>query len=63
MKRLGYAIVLVTPVLVGYILWKDAGGIVRRVLVDPVARRFGGGIAVVTTLFFLTITGYLSFFP
>lgn len=60
---LGYGIVLATPILVGYILWKDARGVVRRVLADPVARRFGGGVAVVTALFFVTITGYLSFFP
>ncbi|MDS0296893.1 hypothetical protein [Halogeometricum luteum] len=60
---LGYAIVLGTPVLVGYIIWKDAGGVLRAVLRDSVARRFGIGIGIVMALFFLSVTGYLSFFP
>ena len=60
---LGYAIVLGTPVLVGYIIWKDAGGVLRAVLRDPVARRFGIGVGIVMALFFLSVTGYLSFFP
>jgi len=60
---LGYAIVLGTPLLVGYILWTDAGDILRAVMRDPVARRFGMGVGIVLALFFLTITGYLSFFP
>ena len=60
---LGYAIVLSTPVLVGYIIWTDAGDILRAVMRDPVARRFGVGVGLVLALFFLTITGYLSFFP
>lgn len=60
---LGYAIVLGTPVLVGYVIWKDAGDALGSVLRDPVARRFGIGVAVVVGLFFVTLTGYLSFFP
>jgi len=60
---LGYAIVLGTPILVGYIVWKDAGGILRAVLRDPVARRFGLGVGIVLALFFVSVTGYLSFFP
>ncbi len=60
---LGYVIVVGTPVLVGYVVWKDAGGVLRAVLRDPVARRFGIGVGVVVALFFVSITGYLSFFP
>lgn len=60
---LGYAIVLGTPLFVGYIIWKDTGGVLRRVLRDPVARRFGVGVSIVLALFFLAITGYLSVFP
>ena len=60
---LGYAIVLGTPILIGYIIWKDAGGILRAVLRDPVARRFGLGVGLVLALFFVSVTGYLSFFP
>lgn len=59
---LGYAIVLGTPVLVGYVVWRDAGDVLATVLRDPVARRFGLGIAVVVGLFFVTLTGYMSFF-
>lgn len=60
---LGYVIVLGTPIFVGYIIWKDAGGVIRAVLRDPVARRFGIGIGVVMALFFVSVTGYLSFIP
>jgi len=60
---LGYLLVLSLPVAVGYVLWKDAADIIRAVLRDPVARRFGIGVAVIVGLFFLFITGYLSVFP
>jgi len=60
---LGYATVLGTPVLIGYIIWKDAGSVLRTVLSDPVARRFGIGVGIVLALFFVSATGYLSFFP
>lgn len=60
---LGYAIVLGTPLAIGYIIWKDAGAVLRAVLRDPVARRFGIGVGIVLAFFFLTVTGYLSFLP
>jgi hypothetical protein len=60
---LGYAIVLVTPIFVGYILWKDAWPVLRTVLVDSVARRFGIGVGVLTGLFFASVSGYISFLP
>lgn len=60
---LGYAIVLGTPILVGYIVWQDAGGVVQAVLRDRVARWFGIGVTLVVALFFVSVTGYLSFFP
>jgi len=60
---LGYAIVLATPVGVGYIIWTDAGSVLRAVMRDTVARRFGLGVAVALALFFLSVTGYLTFFP
>ncbi len=59
---LGYALVVGTPFFVGYIIWTDASDVLRAVLRDPVARRFGIGIGIITALFFLTITGFLSFF-
>ena len=60
---LGYAIVLGTPVFVGYIIWKDAGDVLTAVLRDPVARRFGIGVGLVMALYFVSVTGYLSFVP
>jgi hypothetical protein len=60
---LGYAIVLVTPIFVGYILWKDTWPVLRTVLVDPVARRFGIGVGLLTGLFFASVSGYISFLP
>ena len=59
---LGYVLVLGTPVLVGYILWTDAWEVLRAALRDRVARRFGLGVGFVVALFFLSTTGYLSFF-
>ena len=59
---LGYAIVLGTPVLVGYIISTDAWDVLRLALRDQVARRFGIGIGLLVGLFFLSTTGYLSFF-
>ena len=59
---LGYALVVGTPVLVGYVLWTDAWGVLRAVLDDPVARRFGGGVGLLVGLFFLSVSGYLTVF-
>lgn len=60
---LGYAIVLGTPIVVGYIIWTDAWEVLRAVMRDPIAKRFGLGTAILLAFFFLTVTGYLSFFP
>lgn len=60
---LGYAIVLSVPLTVGYILWTDCLETIRAVLRDQTARRFGGGIALVVALFFMFVSGFLSFFP
>ncbi|MDS0478387.1 hypothetical protein [Natrinema sp. 1APR25-10V2] len=58
---LGYAIVLSTPLFVGYILWKDARPVFKTVLQDQVARRFGIGVGFIMALFFISTTGYMSF--
>lgn len=60
---LGYAIVLGTPIFVGYIIWKDAGNVLQAVFRDRVARWFGIGVGGVVALFFVSVTGYVSFFP
>nr|WP_240147473.1 hypothetical protein [Halorussus sp. JP-T4] len=59
---LGYAVVLATPVLVGYVVWTDAGDVLASVLRDPVARRFGLGVGLVVALFFMATSGFVTFF-
>ncbi|QKY18532.1 hypothetical protein [Halorubrum sp. CBA1229] len=59
---IGYGIVLATPLLVGYILWKDVGTALSTILRDPVARRFGFSVGAMVSLFFMATSGYLSFF-
>ncbi|MDB9234673.1 hypothetical protein PN419_14475 [Halorubrum ezzemoulense] len=59
---IGYGIVLATPLLVGYILWKDVGAALSTILRDSVARRFGFSVGVMVSLFFMATAGYLSFF-
>ncbi|GAB3680608.1 hypothetical protein GCM10028857_03560 [Salinarchaeum chitinilyticum] len=60
---LGYAIVLSTPVLVGYIVWRDASDAIRVALRDPVARRFGIGTGVLLAVYFTALSGYMTVFP
>jgi len=59
----GYLIVLSTPVLIGYILWKDARGMLSLVRTDPIVRRFGIGVGLLSAIMFTMLTGYMSFFP
>jgi hypothetical protein len=58
----GYLVVLMTPALVGYIIWKDARDVLGAVLQDRVVRRFAIGVGFLITVFFVTSTGYLTFF-
>ncbi|GAA0288625.1 hypothetical protein [Halobacterium noricense] len=59
---LGYLIVLGTPVLVTYVIWTDRGDVVRAALQDRVARHFGAIVTLLSGIFFLSSSGYLSFF-
>lgn len=60
---LGYALVLGTPVAVGYVVRRDAWPALRRALADPASRRFGVGVAALTALFFMAVSGYLTVLP
>ena len=60
---LGYGLVLGTPVVVGYVIWKDVGDVLSAVLRDRVAAAFGVGVGIALAVFFIAVTGYLSFFP
>lgn len=59
---IGYLLVVSTPLLIGYILWKDAGWIIQDALSDRVARQFGIGVSVIAVVFLLAMAGYLSVF-
>ena len=59
---MGYLLVLAAPALVGYIVWRDAWPALRSVVRDPVARRFGVGVGLLVGVFFMSMSGYLSFF-
>lgn len=59
----GYVIVLAVPLLVGYIVWRDGRDVLRVVLQDTVARRFGIGIGTVMGLFFMFSIGLVSLVP
>ena len=60
---LGYALVLGTPVAVGYVVRRDAWPALGRALADPASRRFGVGVAALTALFFMAVSGYLTVLP
>lgn len=60
---LGYLVVLATLGGVWYVVWRDAGDLLRSAGSDPVSRRFGAAVAAVVFAFFLAVTGYLSVFP
>jgi hypothetical protein len=60
---LGYVLVVGTPIVTGYVVWKDVGNVLRIILQDRIAAAFGAGVGGAMALFFITVTGYLSFFP
>jgi hypothetical protein len=59
---LGYGLVLGTPVLVGYIVWTDAWPALSIALDDAVVRRFALGTGALLALFFMSVSGCVSFF-
>jgi hypothetical protein len=60
---LGYSIVLALPVAIGYVLWRDARGLLTGLWADRPARRFGLAVAALGVLFFLFSTGMLTIIP
>jgi hypothetical protein len=60
---LGYLLVVGTPIVTGYVVWKDVGDVLRAILRDRVATAFGAGVGIAMAFFFIAVTGYLSFFP
>ena len=60
---LGYAIVLSLPVAVGYVLWRDARGVLGTIYADRTARRFGVAVGLLGAVFFLFSAGMATVVP
>jgi hypothetical protein len=60
---LGYAIVLSLPVAVGYVLWRDARGVLGTIYADRTARRFGVAVGLLGVVFFLFSAGMATVVP
>ena len=62
-NSLGYLVVLGLVVALGYVLYRDAGGLIRRLLADRTARRFGVAVGALSVLFFAFSSGMLYLIP
>ena len=60
---LGVAIVFAVPLLLGYILWRDAGSTLRRALAFPTARWVGAATTAIASAYFAFSTGMVSNIP
>ncbi|MFC6616225.1 hypothetical protein ACFQAS_15065 [Halopenitus salinus] len=60
---LGYLLVVVVPLLVGYILWVDVWPVIRSDAVDRLAGRVGGLVATMFGVFFLFSAGLFTVNP
>ena len=60
---LGYVIVFMFAGAFCYVLWRDAGGVVRRLSADRMARRFGIAVGLLSMLFFAFSSGMLYVIP
>ncbi|WP_255152803.1 hypothetical protein [Halorarius halobius] len=59
----GYLLVVVVPLLVGYILWVDVWPVVRSDAVDQLAGHVGGLVAAMFSVFFLFSAGLFTVNP
>lgn len=62
-NSLGYLVVLGLVVALGYVLYRDAGGLIRRLLADRTARQFGVAVGALSVLFFAFSSGMLYLIP
>jgi len=60
---LGYLLVAALVAAVGYVAHRDCRRAIRTLLADPLARRFGAAVTVLTTLFFAFSSGILIVLP
>ncbi|UPV98853.1 hypothetical protein M0R88_09945 [Halorussus gelatinilyticus] len=59
----GYLLVAAVLLAVGYVVRRDAGGLLERALADRPSKWFGAGTGVVAGLFFAFSMGMLTFVP
>lgn len=60
---LGYLLVVVVPLTVGYIFWRDVSPALSSTVVDAFSRRVGGVVATLFTIFFLFSAGLFTVNP
>jgi len=60
---LGYLLVVVVPLLTGYILWRDVWPVVRSDAIDRLSGRVGGLVAAMFGVFFLFSAGLFTVNP
>lgn len=60
---LGYVIVLSLPVLVGYVVWRDARSVLRSAFASPFSRRVGVGTALFTAVLVAFSAGTVTVNP
>jgi hypothetical protein len=60
---LGYLIVCALAVMLCYVLWRDARGVIGQLYADRAARRFGTAVGLLSILFFMFSSGMLYLIP
>ncbi|ELZ21143.1 hypothetical protein C475_19343 [Halosimplex carlsbadense 2-9-1] len=60
---LGYLLVVVVPLLAGYILWRDVWPLIRSDVIDGISGRVGGLVAAMFGVFFLFSAGLFTVNP
>lgn len=60
---LGYLIVLGLPIAIGYVLHRDARGVLEQVREDRRAQRFGASVGLLAIVFFLFSAGMVTLIP
>lgn len=60
---LGYLLVVAVPIVVGYIFWRDVSPVLSLAVLDEFARRVGGIVSALFSVFFLFSAGLFTVNP
>ncbi|GGM74951.1 hypothetical protein GCM10009017_26150 [Halarchaeum rubridurum] len=60
---IGYLLFATLVFSVGYIAWRDCRHAIRTLCTDPITRRFGAAVSVLTAVFFMFSAGILIMLP